>query len=196
MANYTEKIIYGFSNIHIAKYDDRTKTYDTPVPVLGGRSVEVSYDVQENKISADNKVVWANNLIASGNGTLEVLGLTTEEKCLLFGGENLGGGFAMGASTNMPQFALLFQQEKADGKKILHVLYNVSFAPQGINAQSLEEGQIEETTEQLQFTSIIGNCGYFYYSLDSGDAVANNNIVKNFFTQVQTPDMAASTMED
>lgn len=52
MANYTEKIIYGFSNIHIAKYDDRTKTYDTPVPVLGGRSVEVSYDVQENKISA------------------------------------------------------------------------------------------------------------------------------------------------
>ena len=137
----------------------------------------------------DNKVVWANNLIASGSGSLEVLGLTTDEKALLFGGENMAGGFAMSANTSMPQFALLFQQEKADGKKILHALYNVSFAPQGINAQSLEEGQIEETTEQLQFTSIVGNCGYFYYSLDSGDAKANQQIVKTFFQEVKTPDM-------
>ena len=120
--------------------------------------------------------------------TLEVLGLTTDEKAMLFGGENMKGGFAMGANVQMPQFALLFQQEKADGGQILHVIYNCTFAPNGINAQTLEEGQIEETTESLEFSSIIGANGYFYYSLDTKDAAADSTLVKNWFAQVQEPE--------
>jgi phi13 family phage major tail protein len=135
----------------------------------------------------DDKVVYASNLIASGSGTLEVLGLTTDEKCLLFGGQNMKGGFAMGNEVNQPAFALLFEQKKADGGKILHVLYNCTFSPDGINAQTLEEGQVEETTESLEFTSILGDCGYFYYSVDTRDAKADQQLVKNFFTQVQIP---------
>lgn len=119
---------------------------------------------------------------------MELLGLTTDEKALLFGGENVAGGFAMGNAVNMPQFAVMFAQEKADGGQILHVLYNCSFAPNGINCQTLEEGQIEETTEQLEFTSILGENGYFYYSLDSKDAKADTNKVKNWFAAVQEPE--------
>ena len=65
---YNEKIIYGFSNIYVAKYNAETKGYDAPEQILGAKNIEVSYEVQENKISADNKVVWANNLIGSGSG--------------------------------------------------------------------------------------------------------------------------------
>ena len=65
---YNEKIIYGFSKIHVAKYNDVQKTYETPVAILGAKNVEVSYEISENKISADNIVCWANNLIASGSG--------------------------------------------------------------------------------------------------------------------------------
>ncbi len=149
------------------------------------KNIEVSYEVQENKISADNKVVWANNLIGSGSGTLEVLGLTTDEKCLLFGKENVAGGFGMDGAVSMPQFAIMFQQEKADGGKILHVLYNCSFAPAGINATSLEEGQIEEKTESLEFTSIQGANGYYFFSLDTKDAKADKQAITKWFTEVQ-----------
>ena len=35
----------------------------------------------------DNKIVFASKKIASGSGTLEVLGLTAEERRLLMGGD-------------------------------------------------------------------------------------------------------------
>ena len=33
--NYNEKIIYGFSNIYVAKWDEETKGYETPEQILG-----------------------------------------------------------------------------------------------------------------------------------------------------------------
>ncbi len=33
--NYNEKIIYGFKNIHVAKYNEATHDYDVPVKILG-----------------------------------------------------------------------------------------------------------------------------------------------------------------
>lgn len=52
MASYNEKIIYGFSNIHVALWNDVQKQYETPVAILGGKNIEVSYEIAENKISA------------------------------------------------------------------------------------------------------------------------------------------------
>ena len=37
MANYQERIIYGMSNIHVAKFNPEQKTYDTPVAILGAK---------------------------------------------------------------------------------------------------------------------------------------------------------------
>ena len=56
------------SNIHVALWDDSKNQYEAPQPILGAKNVEVSYEITENKISADDKVVWSNNLIASGSG--------------------------------------------------------------------------------------------------------------------------------
>lgn len=47
--------------------------------------------------------------------TLTVLGLTGEEKKLIFGGKATKG-FALGVDDVQPQMALLFEQKKADGK--------------------------------------------------------------------------------
>ena len=72
----------------------------------------------------DNKIVFASKKIASGSGTLEVLGLTAEERRLLMGGDE-EVGYALRSGADMPSFALLFRQDKADGKQILNVIYNV-----------------------------------------------------------------------
>lgn len=37
MANYQERIIYGMSNIHVAKFNPDTKVYETPVAILGAK---------------------------------------------------------------------------------------------------------------------------------------------------------------
>lgn len=59
---------YKVSNIYVAKYDDALNDYEAPVQVLGAKNIEVSFEITENKISADDKVVWANNILSSGSG--------------------------------------------------------------------------------------------------------------------------------
>ena len=70
---YVEKIIYGMSNIHVAKMKE-DGSYEAPVAILGAKSCEASFDVNEKSIFADNKAVWTAKAIAQGSGTLEVLG--------------------------------------------------------------------------------------------------------------------------
>ena len=73
-------------NIHVAPVQE-DGSFGTPVPILGAKSVECTFEVSEKNISADNKIVFASKKIASGSGTLEVLGLTAEERRMLMGGD-------------------------------------------------------------------------------------------------------------
>ena len=70
------------------------------------KSVECSFDVSEKQIFADNKAVYNAKSIASGSGSLEVLGLTPDERRLIMGDDS-EVGFRLGADVKMPQFALL-----------------------------------------------------------------------------------------
>uniref|UniRef100_UPI002ED02388 major tail protein n=1 Tax=Clostridioides difficile TaxID=1496 RepID=UPI002ED02388 len=87
---------------------------------------------------------------------------------MLFGGENMSGGYALASTQNMPNLALLFEQEKRDGGKILNVLYNVQFNPSGLNAKTTEDKK-EKSLQELEFNCYPGfdDKGYFFYSLDT-----------------------------
>ena len=67
--------------------------------------------------------------------------LTPDERRLLLGGEE-AVGFGLTSKLQMPQFALLFEMEKADGKKVMYAIYNVSFSPMGISAVAVEDGRL------------------------------------------------------
>lgn len=114
-SNYQERIIFGMKEIHVAIYNETEKTYATPVPILGAKSIECSFSAEQTDISADDKVVYTASSIATGEGSLEVLGLTGEEKRLIFGGSNTTG-YALTNELNQPTMALMFSQQKADGK--------------------------------------------------------------------------------
>lgn len=180
--NYEEKIIYGMSNIHVALLKDGV--YGSPIPILGAKSVECSFEVSEKMINADNKAVFSAKTISKGSGSLSLLGLTPDERRLLQNGVETVG-YGLKSSTNMPSFALMFQQEKADGKKILYVIYSLSFSPNGINATSVEDG-IEENPTDLEFTCIPGKNDYFYYAVDTAETGAET-IASTFFTEVTFP---------
>lgn len=184
--NYIEKIIYGMDQIHVAKVGV-DGTFLAPVAILGAKNVEASFEATEKVIYADNKAVYNDKRITKGSGKLGVLGLTMEEKALLAGTEAMSGGFALNADMNAPSLALMFAQDKADGGKLLTVLYNVQFAIPGIQAVSTE-GEITETLSDLEFSVLPDvNDGYFFYTVDTTDASADAELVSKWFTEVQKP---------
>ena len=113
--NYVEKVIYGMSNIHVAKLNEETGEYEAPVAILGAKSCEATFEIAEKTISADNRAVYNSKKVANGSGTLSVLGLTGDERRLLQGGDETVG-WALRSGMDAPSFALMFEQEKADGK--------------------------------------------------------------------------------
>ncbi|MDB8794271.1 hypothetical protein PN290_00325 [Romboutsia sp. 1001216sp1] len=183
---YNEKIIFGMSNIHVATVGEDGE-FGVPVQILGGKAVEASFEASEKIVYADNKAVYNDKRITKGSGKLSVLGLTTDEKCLLAGTENMSGGLALNASMNAPSLALLFEQEKADGGKLLNVLYNVQFAIPSISAVTTE-GEMAEQISDLDFTCLPDlKQGYFFYTVDTTDAKVDSEMVNNWYTTVQMP---------
>ncbi|QYE96663.1 major tail protein [Paraclostridium sordellii] len=186
MATYNEKIIFGMKNIHLATIEDEG-SFGVPVKVLGAKAVEASFESSEKVIHADNMAVYSDKRIKTGQGKLSVLGLTTNEKCLMAGTKNMSGGFAVNQSTNAPRLALLFEQDKADGGKLLNVIYNVQFSIPGINAVTTE-GEVEEQLYEIDFSCLPElSEGYFFYTVDTKDAKADQTMIQNWFTTVQMP---------
>lgn len=190
MSDYKKKIIYGMKNIYVAKKQE-SGNFDTPVNILGAKNVEVSFESGDKTIYADNKAVYADKRITKGNGKLTLLGLTMDEKCLLAGVEKMQGGFALDTSINAPTLALLFEQDKADGGKLLSVVYGVQFSIPGINAITTEE-EMEEQLAELEFTCLpveIEELGksLFFYTIDTKDSDVDSDMVQNWFKSVQKP---------
>lgn len=183
---YNEKIVFGMDQIHVCPVNE-DGTFGVPVAILGGKAVEASFEASEKIVYADNKAVYNDKRITKGSGKLSVLGLTTDEKCLLAGAENMAGGLALNASMNAPSLALLFAQDKADGGKLLNVIYNVQFAIPAISAVTTE-GEMSEQISDLDFTCLPDLAkGFFFYTVDTSDAKADAEMIGKWFTEVQMP---------
>lgn len=181
MANYANKILYGFSNIHIAKMTE--EGYDAPVALLGAKSIEVSIETASKNVYADNTTAHTFVLPTSGEGTLQVLGLTAEERRMLAGLDDLEVGFGVNDNPNKPRFAVTFEQDVADGSKMLYVVYNVTFDTSSISLETTEE---EVTEKPVDIAMVVnkGDNGWFYYAINSAES---EDIAKNWHTAIQEP---------
>lgn len=149
--NLEQKIMYGFSDIHVAKLTDGT--YATPVAIEGGKSVEAELSFEHTPFYADNREVARVGGFAGGEGTLGVLSLTSTEQNLLFGHTKIGeDGYLVKSNDIAPTVALMFSREKLDGTKLGYCLYNVKFKPTSISATTMEEGKPEEEPIELEFS--------------------------------------------
>lgn len=184
--NYENKKTWGMSKIHVAKVNP-DGTFETPVPILGAKSVEVSFETYTNEEWYDNKPVISDVMVKSGSGKLTVMGLTTDEQCLLAGTENMSGGFAIGSDDNAPRLALLFQQEKKGGS-VLNVIYGTQFSIPQISAVSTENGEQKNQEINLDFSCLADlNTGKFAYIVNTLDPKIDNTMVSKWFTEVQLP---------
>lgn len=186
--NYKQKIVFGMDNIHVAKIND-DGTFGAIVPILGAKACEASFESSEKIIYSDNNPVYNDKRPTKGSGKLSVLGLTMEEKALLAGVDVVKGGIALGTNTVAPNLAVLFAQDKADGGKILTIIYNVQFATPSIQAVTTE-GEIEEQIAELEFTCLPDvQSRLFFYIVDTTDETADEAMISKWFTEVQRPNV-------
>lgn len=189
MVDYKKRIVYGFSNIYIANIND-DGTYGTPVELPGGKKIELTYDVKSKDYSADDNIVVSDSSIAKADGKLSLFSLTIDEQAMLFGGENMSGGYAVGTDTSTPDLAILFERKKLDGSKLLYSVYKANFKQTGISATSVEGGEKEEQILEIEFTATpvtFDDKPYLLYAVDSGDTKADTDMVSKWFIEVQKP---------
>ncbi|KGJ49822.1 hypothetical protein KD33_07775 [Clostridium sp. NCR] len=183
-----EKIVYGLDNIHVAKYDEATNTYATPVALEYAKACEVSYESNTTTFYGDNAPKYQINTMQPGEGTLTVGALSIAEKCLLSGAEHVGG-YVQSSESKQPRFALLFRRNLASGGYIYNVVYDCKFQLGNMTSTTIEDS-VEETVLEIPFTSIekeIDGKKTAYYEVSTTDTEANADVVSGFFTEVQVP---------
>ena len=157
----------GLKGIHVATFNPDNKTFGTPIPITGAKSLSAELEYSEVKFFADDINDFSDYQFAGGSGEMVLSGLKLEEYTTLFGSAYAQGIATVNSGDVTPQLALLFERKKLGTPgKILYVIYNVKFAPPTVEASTLE-GDISEETVTLPFTVSEMTNGDVYKMCDS-----------------------------
>lgn len=165
-----QKRLGGLSKIHYAKITG-VGAYDTPKPLTGAKSIEVSLNYESKQFYADNGIDYSDFIFSGGEGTLTLSGLTTEEYVELFGATKDENGVVGFKSTDVsPEFALLFERKVlgTQNDTVKYVVYACKFAPVNISAVTME-GTVEEEPIELTFTVREADNNYVYKIINTTD---------------------------
>lgn len=174
------KVLYGLDKIHYAKKGGVVK------PLKNAKSIEVvlSQNYTYGKIGGSNAIRF--NSPIEGKGTLNILGLTLEEKSDLLGYEYINGEMIVGQNPNPPHVALLFARKLKNGAELYTVLYNCIFENTNISSNTYE-GECGHETLTLKFDVLVDlEIKVTGITLDT--KTANQDKVNNFFKFIQLPD--------
>lgn len=179
---YESKIIYGFSNIHYSIDGINIK------PLLGG--IDITVEFEDKYVTARKNGIESIKVSGSldGQGSLNVLGLTMEEMKDILGYKGVLGEMYMDNSFDSKYITLLFERQKANGSKLLNVLYKCKFDVTGLSAQTIQEG-VEQENIELKFKCVSDDSRYnlHCFVLDT-EEILNKDKVDNFFKVIQLPE--------
>jgi phi13 family phage major tail protein len=148
MAN---KIKYGLKNVHYAllSIDTSTQvpTFDTPVKIPGGVSLELDPEGETNDFFADNIAYASFGANAGYSGSLEVALIPDSFREDVLGEAVVDDVHIEKAQASTQPFALLFQFE-GDDSATRYVLYNCTATRTSISGKTTEES-IEVQTETI-----------------------------------------------
>ena len=169
------KIMYGFSNIYVAKKNG--DKYATPVLIEGGKSVTVNLNYNYTELKKGKyKTPVRFQEFAGGGGKLKLLGLSKEEYKLLFGCEVEDNKVKIKTTDKAPTLALMFTRKQLDGTEKGYCLYNIVCKPLNFDATTIENGRIAEDSVEIEF---------FVNSKEEDIYYIEENIDDSFFEQVK-----------
>lgn len=190
MPNQKKKLCKGFKNVHFAQYDSKDGNFKTPTRIYYGKKIENQFNYESSTEWADDMIIDDEFIYNGGEGTLDVLGLSSDEHVMLFGNKKAKGGVYTTDTDEAPTGAFLFERRKKAGAKRLYVVYACKCAPTDLTAETIEDGQGEYETKSIEYS--IGSfekngTNYIYFFIDTDADDVDNDQVTNWYKAVQFP---------
>ncbi|MGM9534221.1 MAG: major tail protein [Intestinibacter sp.] len=182
------KACVGLSNIHFAPFNG--STFESPVRIFHAKKIENKFKYENIQEWADNIAVINEFLYGGGEGSLTVLGLSKEERVLLFGNKAVKGGIVVSDTDEAPIGAFLFERRLTGGARRLYVVYACKCSPTDISGETIEEGKGNYETNDIEYS--ISSCEHegvnlVYFYIDTNDETVNQEQVTNWYKSVQFP---------
>lgn len=186
------KVRYNLKNCHYAKLTlgaDNAPSYDTPVPIPGAVSLNLSANGEPENFYADGIVYYVMNNNMGYEGDLEIALVPESFRTDILKEALDANGVLIEDSTVTPEsFALLFEFD-GDKKHIRHVLYNCSASRPAIEGETTTDTK-EVKTESLSIKAAPLPSGKV--KAKTGDSTADATY-SGWYNAVYMP---ASTSED
>lgn len=188
------KACVGLSNIHFAPFNGGE--FETPVRISHAKKIENKFKYENIQEWADNIAVINEFLYGGGEGSLTTLGLSKEERVLLFGNKAVKGGVAVTDSDEAPIGAFLFERRLVGGAKRFYVVYACKCSPTDISGETIEEGKGNYETNDIEYS--ISSCEHegvnlVYFYIDTNDSTVDQQQVTKWFKEVQFPQEITDT---
>lgn len=153
MANSTNKVEFGISNLYVGTFEvnNGTVTLGTPYKQEGAVSFSPEEQSEANNFFADNKIYYASYSGGSFEGDLEVAKYDDAFKTRFLGYLELAdGGIANIKNAVKPDVYIMFQVE-GDKESRRVIMYNCALGGIGREYNTIEEAK-EPTTETIPVT--------------------------------------------
>jgi len=193
--NKKNKVKYNICNVHyavIAKAEDGTVKFATPIPIPGAVSISLDPKGEPESFYADGVEYYVINNNQGYDGDLEVALIpeSFREDVLL---ETADANHVLVENSNSQtgSFALLFEFD-GDIRKIRHVMYNCSASRPSISGKTNEEGK-EVQTETLTIKSRPLANGLV--KAKTGNSTTDN-VYNNWYKDVYLPTEASEDETD
>lgn len=149
--------LIGLANFHIAKMTAEetattAPTYETPFYVIGVVSVSIQPEIETAKLYGDNMLLASHTRNKGTTLTVGLARLPLEIRALLFGHEYNNGKMIVGSEDKAPYFAVMFDADTDDGKRMFIKYYKVKFAESQQDIETIGENY------DYQTFSIEGTC--------------------------------------
>ena len=192
----------GLSDLYYATITEAalgSETYGTPAKLAKAISADLSIEIAEAILYADDAASETIKSFKNGKLTLSVDDLGTDKAALLTGGSVDKNGVLINSTENVaPYVAIGFRAQKANGKYRYFWLYKVQFAPISTSLQTKGDS-ITFQTPSIEGTIIRRNkedaSGLHPWKAEvtEGDEGVESSVITGWFSQVYEPTYKAAT---
>lgn len=190
MGTKKKNIPVGFDKLYYAVMtDEETETYETPVPLPGARTLNLSPSVESEDLEGDDMIYHTEDALNFYDVELNVAELDTTDQAAILGKKiDSAGGLIDSTYDSAPYVALLYRRRMANKKYRYTVIYKVKFAPSEENAET------RGATPAFQTPTISGKAiplasnGDFRRSYTEGDTGVTATFLQTFFDDVPMPE--------